>query len=298
MKEKAKDRKKGIDISKSKDVLDQLDLKDYIEIIASNPYEYRINNDKSKLLEKYFEKIIPVRNRVMHTKPLEIGDRALLIEVIERINDDINWISWEEVLETKRKLESSPSELLAHTYEKKAEYNPKVYNNLPEPEFDDTGYIGRVKEQKEIKELILDLEKNQIINIFNDVDMNIKDIIIQKNPLMKNAINGVYFKKEFSFGKEKTLNAFLESSGTLKFLSLISHLLYGIKNGSLFIVDELDSGLHTKLLRYMMKKKTFAIINICVVLLFAIYLVTALFIDYSKYVNIIILSVYFLYGTL
>ena len=98
---------------------------------------------------------------------------------------------------------------------------------------------------------VIEKEKNQIINIFNDVDMNIKDIIIQKNPLMKNAINGVYFKKEFSFGKEKTLNAFLESSGTLKFLSLISHLLYGIKNGSLFIVDELDSGLHTKLLRYI-----------------------------------------------
>lgn len=37
----------------------------------------------------------------------------------------------------------------------------------------------------------------------------------------------------------------------------------------------------------MMKKKTFFIINICVVLLFAIYLVTALFIDYPKYVKII-----------
>ena len=98
---------------------------------------------------------------------------------------------------------------------------------------------------------VIEKEKNQIINIFNDVDMNIKDIIIEKNPLMKNVINRVYFKKEFSFGKEETLDVFLESSGTLKFLSLISHLLYGIKNGSLFIIDELDSGLHTKLLRYI-----------------------------------------------
>ncbi len=46
----------------------------------------------------------------------------------------------------------------------------------------------------------------------------------------------------------------------------------------------------------MMKKKTVLIINICVVLLFAIYLVTALFIDYPKYVKIIILSVYFSYA--
>ncbi len=48
----------------------------------------------------------------------------------------------------------------------------------------------------------------------------------------------------------------------------------------------------------MMKKKTFAIINICVVLLFAIYLVTALFIDYPKYVRIIISSVYFSYAVM
>ena len=48
----------------------------------------------------------------------------------------------------------------------------------------------------------------------------------------------------------------------------------------------------------MMKKKTFSIINICVVLLFAIYLVTALFIDYPKYVTTIILSVYFSYAVM
>lgn len=48
----------------------------------------------------------------------------------------------------------------------------------------------------------------------------------------------------------------------------------------------------------MMKKKTFFIINICVVLLFAIYLVTTLFIDYPKYVKIIIFSVYFSYAVM
>lgn len=48
----------------------------------------------------------------------------------------------------------------------------------------------------------------------------------------------------------------------------------------------------------MMKKKTFFITNMCVVLLFAIYLVTALFVDYPKCVEIIILSVYFLYAVI
>ena len=48
----------------------------------------------------------------------------------------------------------------------------------------------------------------------------------------------------------------------------------------------------------MMKKKTFSIINICVVLLFAVYLVTALFIDFPKYVKIIILLVYLSYAVM
>ena len=48
----------------------------------------------------------------------------------------------------------------------------------------------------------------------------------------------------------------------------------------------------------MMKKKTFFIINICAVLLFAIYLITTLFVYYPKYVKIIILSVYFSYAVI
>lgn len=47
-----------------------------------------------------------------------------------------------------------------------------------------------------------------------------------------------------------------------------------------------------------MMKKTFFIINICIVLLFGIYLVTALFIDYPKYVRITVLSIYFLYAVI
>ena len=47
-----------------------------------------------------------------------------------------------------------------------------------------------------------------------------------------------------------------------------------------------------------MEKKTFFVINICVVLLFGIYLGTTLFVDYPKYVRIIILSIYFLYAVI
>lgn len=164
MLEKAQSRKNGVDIKNASDVLDQLDLKDYVSLIAKKPYEYGLNVEKVDKLEAFFNKIIPVRNRVMHTKPIELGDRALLIEVMDKIDGEIPWIDWTEVVSTRKKLETDPSQLLLNKFIPKKEYNSKVYNNLPEPEFDDTGYIGRQRERKEIRDLLRN-GKNQIITI-------------------------------------------------------------------------------------------------------------------------------------
>lgn len=153
MKGKAVDRK--ADVSNYQDILNQLDLGDYVTLISSTPYDYGINNDKSRELKKFFEKIIPVRNRVMHTKPLELGDRAILIEVMQCIDKKIPWIKWEELESTREIIENDSSKLLAQRYIGIKEYNPSVYHNLPLPEFDDTGFVGRKNDIKDITELIL-----------------------------------------------------------------------------------------------------------------------------------------------
>jgi tetratricopeptide (TPR) repeat protein len=145
-------------------ILQMLDLGDLVEIIVSSPYDFKINNDKSRLLISYFSKVIPIRNRVMHTRPLELGDRATLTEVLETINHKISWITWKETITTKQLIKENPSKLMARDYIKIIDIEPNVYHNLPEPEFDDTGYIGRKEEVKEIKKLLKD-NKNQIITI-------------------------------------------------------------------------------------------------------------------------------------
>lgn len=164
MRDKAANREKTINLNSDEQILNQLDLKDYVELITSNPHKYNINNDKASNLSTYFDKIVPVRNRVMHTKPLELGDRALLIEVMERVDKELDWIDWIETVKTREIIASDPSKLLSKKYVPLKEYNPNIYHNLPEPEFDDTGYIGRIRDRKEIKELILN-NKNQIITI-------------------------------------------------------------------------------------------------------------------------------------
>ena len=67
---KAKERKKDIDCTNEEQVLDQLDLGDYGLLIMSHPCDFGLNNDKVKVFKVYMDKIVPIRNRVMHTKPL------------------------------------------------------------------------------------------------------------------------------------------------------------------------------------------------------------------------------------
>lgn len=178
MLKKAKERKNDLLITNKIDVLNQLDLKDYIEIICQSPYQFGLNNEKARLINEYFAKVIPVRNRVMHTKPLEIGDRSLLIEIMDTINASCAWIDWKEVQETKRKILNDPSQFLSRKYIPKIEYNPNIYHNLPEPEFDDTGFIGRNKDRSEIKELILN-NKNQIITIVGNGGVGKTAIVVK-----------------------------------------------------------------------------------------------------------------------
>ncbi|MEM5014564.1 NB-ARC domain-containing protein [Niallia taxi] len=163
--EKAKNRtRESIPNNDPNKVLIELDLGDYVEIIITNPYYFKINKQKAVDLNSFFSKIIPIRNRVMHTRPLEIGDRATLIEVLESIADVLPWISWQESKNTKDTIENNPQKLVSKDYNRVIDYESKTYHNLPEPEFDDTGYIGRTSEIKEIKELIVD-KKSQIITI-------------------------------------------------------------------------------------------------------------------------------------
>lgn len=163
--EKAKKRTKGnFEIDNYSKVLMELDLGDFVEIIVSNRYYFKLNKQKVSDLSEYFRTIIPIRNKVMHTRPIDIGNRATLLEVLDTISDSINWINWVETLKTKDTIENNPQKLVTLEIKSITEIDTSAYHNLPEPEFDDTGYIGRKTEIREIKELIND-NKSQIITI-------------------------------------------------------------------------------------------------------------------------------------
>lgn len=167
---KAKDRNKTLEMTNNNAILDELDLGDFVEIICKNPHKYNINNEKSNNLKKYFSAIIPIRNRVMHTRPLELGDRSLLYEVLEEIDKKISVINWKETTKTRLLLKEDPIKLISQQITSIKEYNSDVYHNLPQPEFDDTGYIGRKADINQIKNLIND-DKNHVVTIIGNGGM-------------------------------------------------------------------------------------------------------------------------------
>ncbi len=91
--------------------------------------------------------------------------------------------------------------------------------------------------------------KNLFLKIFKDLDLNINDILLKKdiygNPILILVKNGV--DKEFEMSFE------LESEGTKKIIQLLVLFIMNINNDSVFVIDEFDTNLHTKLIQYLIQ---------------------------------------------
>ncbi|PIC98215.1 NB-ARC domain-containing protein [Sporosarcina sp. P29] len=167
--DKAKSRSSNKEMNLS-EILYELDLGDYIEIIRANPYQIGFNNTQIKELTNYFVKIIPIRNRVMHTRPLEVGDRSTLFEVLENISYDLKLLDWQESKHLKIILDEDPTRILESSINLNTGLKDSILHNLPDPEFDDTGYIGRKNEIKHLTDLINN-DKDKVISIVGNGGM-------------------------------------------------------------------------------------------------------------------------------
>lgn len=102
----------------------------------------------------------------MHTRPLLGGDFSTIYEFVQKLNRS-SAIDWKNTLETRELIEKDPYYLLTLKLPPAAAYTEpsKVINNLPAPDFDDTGFIGRTKDVDEIKKLIF---SNKVVSILGD----------------------------------------------------------------------------------------------------------------------------------
>lgn len=99
---------------------------------------------------------------------------------------------------------------------------------------------------------ILEKDKDKFLKIFKELDINIINLEFHKNPINPNMINIISVKKN-DFGKEFKIHLRAESKGTIKLIHLMTYFIQGLHNQEIFIIDELDSALHTNLLKYIIK---------------------------------------------
>jgi Tfp pilus assembly protein PilF/cold shock CspA family protein len=97
-------------------------------------------------------RVIAIRNRVAHTRPMEIDDSAHLLDVTETLTSSSG--DWVTAAETLARLASDPSYVLGLTIRLPADPAPGPQHNLPIPDFDETGFFGRQEELRRIKRAI------------------------------------------------------------------------------------------------------------------------------------------------
>ena len=142
---------------------DEYNLKDLINYFDLGDTFQVINANKSLVPEfitsiihtnnKDFEKIIPIRNRVMHIRPLNFADLPYLTDFCNSLSAENNNL-WVHVYDTINKLNSDPSFVLSLDIKSISDESNKNHN-LPLPDFDETGLIGRDLDVNKVKKLCL-----------------------------------------------------------------------------------------------------------------------------------------------
>ncbi|WP_379969122.1 NB-ARC domain-containing protein [Ectobacillus sp. sgz5001026] len=139
-----------------KALIDYLDFGDCISIL--NKFKKFIPNSFEKEIKEIgdrLEKITPIRNRVMHSRPLEFTDFPTVATFMETLEETqlIDWISSKDI---RNKIKADPSSIFGIKIPEFVDaFDEKVLNNLPASEFDDTGFVGRDKDLDAIKKKIL-----------------------------------------------------------------------------------------------------------------------------------------------
>lgn len=101
------------------------------------------------------EKLTPIRNRVMHSRPLEIEDFPSVQDFVSNIVK-YKVIDWNETFSLKSKIDSDPSSIFNLKIPQIQNFSEdRIHHNLPPAEFDDTGFIGRKDEREKIKNQII-----------------------------------------------------------------------------------------------------------------------------------------------
>jgi LuxR family glucitol operon transcriptional activator len=102
-------------------------------------------------LANAIESAAPARNRVCHSRPLEDEDLSRFYDLANLLLKDYEKLRWKHLTETTKELTHDPSfvfRLNIPGYWR--EGFETVQHNLPIPDFDETGFVGRTSEKRDL----------------------------------------------------------------------------------------------------------------------------------------------------
>jgi len=149
------------------EVVEFLDFHDTFTILNKNK-EF-LKKETADYLKSNFKKlsdITPIRNRVMHTRPLLGGDFSFTYDFVSTLKKS-DPIEWSITIDTREKIDKDPSYVLTLKFPTNhfEEEVSKVSHNLPVADFDETGFIGRNQDVEALTKLIL---SNRVVSVLGD----------------------------------------------------------------------------------------------------------------------------------
>lgn len=140
-------------VGKLEDVIYYLDLGDLCPCINRNKSHFP--PDFSKFVQQStstISELVPVRNRVAHGRPLLATDFATVMDTANSLSDTN--VFWTTTINCLKRLEHDTGFVLQIKLPSREERQELVAHNLPDPDYDETGFVGRQQLVKTIKDLI------------------------------------------------------------------------------------------------------------------------------------------------
>jgi cold shock CspA family protein len=98
--------------------------------------------------------IVAIRNRVAHSRPLEVDDLHQVVDFARDLEAIEGW-NWSSTSTARRELTTDPAYVFKAAANLVSDPDRAVTNNLPTPDFDETSLLGRREERRQVLRALL-----------------------------------------------------------------------------------------------------------------------------------------------
>lgn len=220
-----------IDQLDTEDLLPYLDLGDLVGLLNRHigSLKNAVPEDVKAATELVNKtKALVIRKRVMHpVRPLEVDDFTNLINLGNQIKKVAPSLIWDPLeINIRRLSKEGMFDIAIPTYWAE---EAVVIHNLPPAEFDDTGFIGRIKERRDLKKLLE--SDHRVITVVGEAGIGktalslrvCNDLIEEEKPIYERIVWATLKTKHLTSEGVRQINDAIQSLGDLidKIISLI-----------------------------------------------------------------------------